>query len=140
MTDEMKKDYLKKNFVQPLSESLPLSCDHFMNSDIDQCISINENFANYINFDLKSITQEHILKKQTQSQSQHSNNLEFNNEFNFSQREFDFELIDLKPNNFIKNSFFKVDPKIEYNIQRYCEEVEEIYSKEINFKNAVRIL
>ncbi len=139
MTEEKKKEYLKKNFVQPLTESLPLSCDYFMNSNIEQCISINENFANYINFDLKSITQDYIVKKQTQSQSQLSNNFDVNNALNFSERELDFELIDLKPIS-SRNPLLKVDPKIEFNIQRFCEEIEESSSKNINFKDEVKFL
>ena len=140
MTDEKKKEYLKKNFVQPLSESLPLSCDYFMNSSIDQCISINENFANYINFDLKSITQDYLVKNNTQSQTQNSNNIEINNGFNFSQREFDFELVNIKSSSLLRNPLLKADQKIEFNIQRYCEEVDQIQMKEVTFKNAVKLL
>jgi len=140
MTEEKKKEYLKKNFVQPLSASLPLSCDYFMNSGIDQCISINENFANYINFDLKSITQDYLVKTHTQSQAQNCNNIENNNGFNFSQREFDFELVNLKPNSSLRNPLLKLDQKIEFNIQRYCEEVDQIQMKEVTFRNSVRLL
>jgi hypothetical protein len=137
MTEEMKKEYLKKNFVKPLSESLPLSCDYFNNQNIEQCISINENFANYINFDLKSITQDYINKKQTQSQTQHSKSFEMNYDWNFSHSEFNFELIDMKQQ--MKNSFFKMDPKIEFNIASYFDEIDNNYaSSSSDFKNAVR--
>jgi hypothetical protein len=39
----------------------------------------------------------------------------------------------------MRNSMFKVDAKIEFDIPKYCEDVDEIYSKEINFRDGVKL-
>jgi hypothetical protein len=109
MTEEKKKDYLKKNFIQPLSDNLP-SVDYFSHSNFEQCININENFANYIQFDLKTISQD-LFKNKCEEEA--------NNDF----RDFDFEKIELGDKQLLKrNPNLKMDMKIEKELANYIRD------------------
>lgn len=139
MSEEKKKEYLKKNFIQPLSDSLPISSEYFSNSNLEQCLVMNENFANYIQFDLKNIT------NLSQGKKEERNNLnlpEMENDEQFYENvvEFDFEKIVLNNKSEKKNPNLKCDTNVERKINNSSMEFEEadpfaIYYK--NYKNVV---
>lgn len=121
MTEEKKKDYLKKNFIQPLSDSLP-SVDYLAHPSIEQCININENFANYIQFDLKAISQD-VFKQKNDGLLELDDNENFNTEF-------DFEKILLENKQILKrNPNLKMDSKIENELSKDIVEI----SDPVNF-------
>jgi hypothetical protein len=101
MSEEKKKEYFKKNFIQPLTESLPISNEYFSNS-YDQYLTANESLANYINFDIKEITNEPNLKSQPEP------------EHNF-QNESEEQIVfgDIILNKHCRNPNFKSDQKVE---------------------------
>jgi hypothetical protein len=110
MSEEKKKDYLKKNFIQPLTDNLP-SVDYFSHSNFEQCININENFANYIQFDLKTISQD-LFKNKSQ---------EGGAEISLDPRgDIDFEKIELGDKQLLKrNPNLKMDMKIYKELANY---------------------
>jgi hypothetical protein len=68
----MKKEYLKNNFIKPLSESFTINNQElFSNTKLEENRNLNggeDIFANYIKFDLSLISDDFIERT-----SQHSN-------------------------------------------------------------------
>jgi hypothetical protein len=101
MTDEEKREYLKKNFIQPIHENLTQEI-HNLNLMFE---SSTEDFANMINFNLGNL----------------NDDIEIDEVVNFPSHGEDFQLefkardITRKP----KNVFMKFDEKIEFNIEKY---------------------
>jgi hypothetical protein len=153
MSEDKKKEYLKLNFIQPLSDNLPLSSEYFNNSGVEQCFSLNENFANYIQFDLKSITEDFIQKINSQhSQKLHASGnkdinggdpilevCEIQEMSHFPQKEFNFGNINLR-SGCVKNLLLKFDVKIEFNIEKFCKKIDELCNRDNNLQDAVRYI
>lgn len=149
MSEEKKKDYLKKNFIQPLTETLPLTCEYFTNTNLEQCISVNQNFANYIQFDLKTITDDLLQRKrnsqsqQLKSDSQNQALPDFKEDIMTHNNVFlnpSFNLKEIALSNFpAKNITLKQEEKAELDIERFCIKIDELSKDESLMEDSVRI-
>jgi hypothetical protein len=140
MSEEKKKEYLKKNFIQPLSDNLPMSSEYFSGSNLEQCLVMSENFANYIQFDLKNIT--HLSQAKKEENNNFGDNMENYDQFmnNACPVEFDFEKIILNNKTEKKNPNLKCDYNVEYKINNSLLEFGEADPFAIYYRNYKKVV
>jgi hypothetical protein len=103
MTEEEKRDYLRRNFIQPLTDNLTQEL-HNLNMTFE---TSTENFANLINFNLGNL----------------NDDIEIDENHNFrveDEEHIQLELLNReikKP----KNVYFAFDEKIEFNLDRFLD-------------------
>jgi hypothetical protein len=137
MSGEEKKEYLKKNFIQPLTDTIPLSSKFFTQSNLEQCFQNNESFANYIQFDIQAIAEDFLNKNPSSrnpTQNKNDENIlngdqllmtENNIRNNVSQTNFDLNdivLVDI--NSKSKNPNLTYDNKISFDVEHYLKSIE----------------
>lgn len=106
LSEHEKREYLNKNLVQPLSNTLPLHSEFFQNSNSEQCMKINECFADFIGYDWN------LLNSQKYTQSKkftQQNKNKIDTQINFE---------DVVLTNSIKNFQMKYDRMIEYDFTK----------------------
>lgn len=145
MTEEAKKEYLRKNFIQPLKDNLPLNSEMFQ-MDHDSNNEPMDSFANYIQFDLKALAADLItarIESQDNDKINDMNDLEVmpvHMEDNILNNDMQFNLAQM-PNLISRNSALRCDiNKIDINIDEYCNRVGNLSNSEGLTEDTVYII
>lgn len=133
MSEDKKKEYLKKNFIIPLSQSFPAN-DYFMNSNIGENLS-NENFANYIKFDLKNIAEDFLIK----SINNNNNDIQIENQPYEDIKSEPFQLLDPIFKENLNNIIFSSHKKTKGNPHLKIDEIIELNNFNENLFKIQRI-
>lgn len=138
LTDEEKKEYLKKHFIKPFAESLPLNADFFVSNSGDGGDGL---FSNYINVEINEDVNQVFSGKQTQSFLIGDIN-NFGTSLLESEDNEKIILVDINAPS--KNNLIKRDRELEINLPEYLiminEKLDEGDTEEVFFKNIKAIL
>lgn len=135
MSTDKKKEYLKKHFIKPLTESLPMSSDFFAPSDmkdINQCEG--KEFSDYIQFDMNQLNDDDMLQQLSNRLTQSVHDIDQGE----IKEEIQIKLIDADVQKY-KSNLFRKDNIIEINLQEYINQIDntsnEDDSEEVYIKN-----
>jgi hypothetical protein len=106
MTEEEKRDYLRKNFIQPLTDNLTQELNN-LNMTFE---TSTENFANMINFNLGNLNDDIEIDEPVVNGFV---------EADLGDDTFQIELRSRDAKRKPKNTFFKFDERIEFNIEKF---------------------
>lgn len=138
MSTDKKKEYLKKHFIKPLTESLPMSSDFFAptgSKDLNQCEG--KEFSDYIQFDMNHLNEDEMLQQLSNRLTQSIHDMDQGN-FASLEDETQIKLIDADVQK-VKSNLFRRDNIIEINLPEYIKQIDntasEDDSEEIYIKN-----
>ena len=129
MSTDKKKEYLKKHFIKPLTESLPMSCDFFAptgSKDLNQCEG--KEFSDYIQFDMNHLNEDDMLQQLSNRLTQSIHDMDQGNFANLED-ETQIKLIDADVQK-VKSNLFRKDNIIEINLPEYIKQIDNTSSED----------